>query len=81
MPTWLKQLLTLSDNATYDIIRVLSVIAFIQYLVSEAFVLYKTMVFDAQSFGIGLGAVIAGIGVALKFNPDTGGQNAATTVE
>ncbi|HET8689323.1 MAG TPA: hypothetical protein VFM18_22160 [Methanosarcina sp.] len=76
MPTFLKQILTLSDNVTYDIVRVLAVISFIQYLGSEAWVLYKTTVFDAQSFGIGLGAVIAGVGVALKFNPDNGGQNA-----
>lgn len=81
MPIWLKHLLTLSDNTTYDIVRVLAVVSFIQYLGSEGWVLYKTTVFDAQSFGIGLGAVIAGVGVALKFNPDNGVQNADISTE
>ena len=70
MPTFIKQHLTLSDNNTYDLVRVLSIVAFAQFLGSELFVVYKSVSFDAQAFGIGLGAVIAGVGVALKFNPD-----------
>jgi len=75
MPTFLKHLLTLSDNSTYDIVRVLAVVSLIQFLGSEGYVVYKSGAFDAQSFGMGLGAVIAGVGVALKFNPDKGIDN------
>ena len=75
MQTFIKQLLTMSDNNTYDLVRVLSLVAFAQFLGSELFVVYKSVAFDAQAFGIGLGAVIAGVGVALKFNPDVKDSN------
>lgn len=72
MPSWLKQNLTLNDNVTFDIFRILAVYALLQFLGSELYILIKTNSFDAMGFGTGIGAVLIAIGAALKLKPDGG---------
>ena len=79
MPTWLKMLITEADNYTFDIVRILAVVAVVQFLCSELYILIKISTFDAISFGTGIGAVLIATGAALKLKPDEGGQSAITT--
>lgn len=61
----IKQLLTESDNITHDIYRYLAVFSIISGLCFQAIAVWKGQPFDMQQFGIGVGALFAGVGVAL----------------
>lgn len=67
----LKDLITESDNLTYDIARVAGASVVITYLGLAVYsVVWKGQAFDAQSFGIGAGAVIAAMGAALRLTQE-----------
>ena len=74
---WLKQMLTESDNATFDAVRVLAVLAILVGLALQVWVVIRWIgpapqPFDMLTFGTGLGAVFGGVGVALKLKPEAG---------
>ncbi len=78
--TWLKQLLSESDNQTQDVFRWLAVLSILVGLgLSIYSVGWKNQPFDMQQFGIGVGVLLAGTGAALKFKPESGGTSTSTT--
>ena len=78
MSKWLRDLLTGSDNVTYDLVRLLAVLSiFVGLGLSIYSVVIKGQVFSLQDFGIGVGAVFLAVGAALKL----GESPAATTTE
>lgn len=72
MMATIKQLLTGKDNQTHDIVRWIAALGSLQGL---GLSIYDVVVhhnpFDIQQFGIGLGAMLAGVGAALGFKKDT----------
>ena len=73
----LTDFITESDNATLDAIRLLAVIAVVIGLSLQVWVVIRWVgpspqLFDFQAFGLGLGAVFAGVGAALKLKPESG---------
>jgi hypothetical protein len=69
----LTQLLTGKDNTTHDIVRWLALASILTAIGLEIHVvaIAKTQPFDMQSFGIGIGAVFASVGAALKLKEGT----------
>lgn len=68
----IRELLTGSDNVTHDLYNYLSigmVLTFIGLSIYDVAVLGHT--FNPQSFGIGAGGTLAGVGVALGLKPKT----------
>jgi len=71
----MRDILTDTDNATYDAIRILAVLSIIVGLGLQIWVVIRWIgpapqTFDFQDFGVGLGAVFAGVGAALKLQPE-----------
>jgi hypothetical protein len=62
----IRQLVTESDNTTHDLYRYLALASIV---VGLSLMIYSVVVkgqpFDMQTFGIGVGALFAGVGVAL----------------
>jgi hypothetical protein len=76
---WLTDILTEVDNHTYDYIRVLALLGALAGLGLQVWVVVRMapppQSFDFQNFGIGLGAMFAGVGVAMKLKPDSTGES------
>lgn len=67
-----RQLMTESDNVTHDLYRYLALLAIATGLSLNVFAVgWKGQAFDMQAFGVGVGALFAGVGVALKLKPET----------
>ena len=67
-----KHMLTEPDNETYDVAKFLAVLSVIAAIVFQGHnVLITHIVFDMQNFGIGIGALFAGVAAALGFKKDT----------
>ena len=67
----IKQMLTESDNLTYDIYKNVAAVSVITGLFLSVFtVVWQGSEFDMQSFGIGVGSLLAGLGAALRLKPD-----------
>lgn len=76
----LMQMFTESDNVTQDLYRYLSLLAILVGLGLEIYVVCcKGQLFDMQTFGIGTGALFAGMGIALKLKQDAPGSSSVTT--
>jgi hypothetical protein len=72
MPDFIKQMLTESDNQTADAFRWLAVLSVVVGLGLITFsVGWNKQPFDMQQFGIGIGSLLAGVGVALKLKPES----------
>jgi hypothetical protein len=72
----LMDMLTESDNSTVDAVRVLALVAVIIGLALQIWVVVRwfgpaPQPFDFQNFGIGVGALFGGVGVALKLKPES----------
>lgn len=68
----LRQLFTESDNRTHDLFRYLAVASIVTGLCMQVYVIvWKSQPFDMQTFGIGVGALLAGVGTALGLKKDT----------
>jgi hypothetical protein len=72
----LLDMLTESDNSTIDAIRVLALVSVIIGLALQIWVVVRwfgpaPQPFDFQNFGIGVGALFGGVGVALKLKPES----------
>ena len=61
----LRQLMTDSDNVTHDLYRYLAVISIAVGLSLSISSVVKGQPFDMQTFGIGVGSLFAGVGVAI----------------
>lgn len=71
MPEFLRQMLTEANNSTYSLVRVLAALAVLVALVLEVYAVVSAKHFDLQAYGIGMGAVFASFGAALKLGADT----------
>lgn len=61
-----RQLLTESDNVTHDLYRYLAIGSILTGLGLQIYAIgWRGQTFDMQTFGIGIGALFAGVGVAL----------------
>lgn len=72
MKNLLTQLLTERDNQTHDIVRWY---AFIAFVIANALEIYQIVwcgtAFDLTNYGVGLGALAAAVGAALRLKQDT----------
>lgn len=59
------------DNVTFDVIRVLALASVVVALSLEVYAVVTSKAFDFQGFGIGLGALFASVGAALKLKEKT----------
>lgn len=65
----LRVLMTESDNTTWDVFRCLAVASIVVAFSLEVYsVVSQGKAFDMQSFGIGVGSLLGGVGLALKLN-------------
>lgn len=68
----IRHLLTGADNTTHDFVRWLGMFGGLTALGLQVYVVVvKGSPFDMQSFGIGLGALLASVGAALGLKKDT----------
>ena len=65
-----RQLLTESDNATHDLYRWIALFGAVAGIGYQGYAIYSGQSFDIQSFGIGMGSLLAGVGVALGLKKD-----------
>jgi hypothetical protein len=61
----LKQITTDYDNVTFDTGRTIAVIYFLSAIIFQGFSLYHGGAFDAQSYLVGGGGFLAGLGAYL----------------
>lgn len=67
----LKELMTSDDNVTWDVFRSLAVASIVVAFFLEGYsVIWQGKTFDMQAFGIGVGSLLGGVGVALRLNKD-----------
>lgn len=68
----IRQLVTESDNITHDLYRYLALLSILTGLGLAVYsVGWKNQPFDMQTFGIGVGALFAGVGVALGLKKES----------
>jgi hypothetical protein len=69
----LQTMLTGKDNQTHDVVRWMAIAAVLVALGLEIYVVavHKSQPFDMQTFGIGVGALFAAVGAALKLKEST----------
>ena len=60
-----KQLLTESDNETADLYKYLALLSVAVAIGLSIYAVIQGQAWDAQSFGVGVGGLIAGAGVAV----------------
>lgn len=76
--TALHDMITTTAGDAVDIVRILSILGMLTYLGLSIYnVVWQKQPWQPHEFGIGLGAVIASVGIALKLSPDN--SNSATT--
>ncbi len=68
----LRELLTESDNVTHDLYRYLALGSILTGLALQVYAIgWRGQPFDMQTFGIGVGALFAGVGVALGLKKES----------
>jgi len=68
---FLKDLLTEPDNLVFCPVRILAALGSLQYIALATANYIQHNVFDPQGYAVGFGALIGGIGVALKFKTNS----------
>ncbi len=69
---FLKSMLTGVDNETHDFGRYIGVLSILVALGLQVYVVvFKGQSFDLQNYGIGIGALVAGLGAMLKLKEST----------
>lgn len=64
---FIRHCLTGKDNETYDIVRVLALMAVVEALALSVYVVvWKSAPFSLVEYGTGIGVIFASIGAALK---------------
>jgi hypothetical protein len=69
--TFFKNLFTEPDNETWCIIKVLTGLGALTFLGASVYHVVINHTFDAQSFGTGLGSLLAGSGGSMLMKKDT----------
>ena len=67
----ITQLLTGRDNTTHDLGRYIAAASATTGLGLQVYSVWRGQVFDMQAFGLGVGALAAGLGAMLKLKADT----------
>ena len=67
----IRQLFTESDNITHDLYRYLAVASVVSGIGLQVYAVIKGQLFDMQAFGVGTGALLAGVGVALGLKKES----------
>lgn len=67
----IRQLFTESDNITHDLYRYLAVASVVSGIGLQVYAVVKGQPFDMQAFGVGTGALLAGVGVALGLKKES----------
>lgn len=68
----IRECLTEPDNVTHDLYKYLSLAAILTGLGMQIYAVgWNHQPFDMQTFGVGTGALFAGVGVALGLKKDT----------
>jgi hypothetical protein len=65
MNAFIKSVLTGKDNLTYDVARVLLFLGGLVFLTCTLIAVIKSLQFDMEKFGYGLGALLGGGGVGI----------------
>ena len=65
-----KMLLTENDNITHDLFRYMALASIITGLGLSVYAVLEGQPWNMQSFGIGVGVLLAGVGAALKLKGD-----------
>lgn len=65
---WAHDLLRDISADSLLIVRALAIAGFAQFLITAALKYHATKEFNMQEFGMGMGAVITAVGLALKLN-------------
>lgn len=82
MKQTLVQLFTGKDNYTHDLVRWLGALTVLVALGLTIYVVvWRRQCFDLQQFGIGMGAVFAALGTALKLKETTEPSSAPVQVQ
>ena len=69
---FLKDLFTEADNKTFDLAKILALIAIIDGLALATYaVVVKGLMFNFQDFGTGVGILFAGVAAVLGFKKET----------
>ena len=71
LPTWIKQIITEPDNSTICVVRVTALVGTAQYLGLGTLHYFQHHIFDPQSYAIGFGAILGGLGAALGLKRDS----------
>jgi hypothetical protein len=71
----IRQLFTEADNRTHDIYSYLAVGSIVVGLSLNIYAVIKGQPFDMQTFGIGTGALFAGVGVALGLKKESSNED------
>jgi hypothetical protein len=79
LPKYFKQILTEPDNKTFCPVRSLALLGSLQYLVLCAMNYFQHAVFDPQGYAVGFGALLGGVGVALKLKKDSSDAPTSST--
>lgn len=67
-----RQIFTESDNKTHSIYKYLALACIASAIGLEIYVVgWKGQPFDMQAFGVGVGSLFAGTGVAIKMTPES----------
>lgn len=68
----IRQLLTDSDNVTHDLYRYMALGAILSGIGLQIYAVgWHNQAFDMQTFGVGTGALFAGVGVALGLKKES----------
>ena len=69
---FLNDLFTETDNHTFDLAKVLAVLAVVNGLVLTVYeVVWKNTAFNFQDYGIGVGLLFGGLAAVLTFKKET----------
>lgn len=76
MKIFMRHLFTEGDNATFDLAKVLAASAVLSGIGLQIYAVgWNRQAFDMQIFGIGTGALFAGLGVALGMKKESAANN------
>lgn len=71
LATAIHDIITTTSGDAVDLVRINALLGMLVYLGLQIYsVVWQKQPFQPHEFGIGLGAVIASVGIALKLSPD-----------
>lgn len=71
LKSMINDIITTTSGDAVDLVRINALLGMLVFLGLEIYnVVWQKQPFQAHEFGIGMGAVIAAVGIALKLSPD-----------